>query len=146
DLDLPVVLGVTNRRVSVARNLAVLLRKGSGNVVRVEVAAGLDMEQANNGTVANEPGLRLGVEVGIGAVGVEIPLVVGVLVVVAGDLLLSGAVGVGLDVRVEQSTAISHVLDGDLGTERDLERAVLSDIGTLEVSLEQGAHLGVARA
>jgi len=42
------------------------------------------------------------------------PLVVVVLVVVAGDLLLIRTDGIGLDVRVEKSSSVSDVLEGEL--------------------------------
>jgi hypothetical protein len=82
----------------------------------------------------------------LGAGRVEIPIVVGVLVVVTGDLLLLGTLRVSLNVRVEETATISHVLDRSAGTKDDLQRTVLSDAGSLEVGLEQGAHLSVARA
>lgn len=90
------------------------------------------------------------------------PLVVLVLVVVASDLLLLGADGVGLDVRVEKSSAVAHVLErearaeggfckasksaGGQKRERDGRRTerVASKIVPFEVSLEEGAHLRVA--
>jgi hypothetical protein len=67
-------------------------------------------------------------------------------VVVASDLLLLGTLGVGLDVGVKKTTTIAHVLDGCARTNCNLQRAVLSDLGTLEVGLEKRAHLSVTRA
>ena len=146
NLNLPMILVVTNSQVTVRRNLLVASSDGGSNVVRVQVAASLGVNKANDGAVTNETEISLGVVVIISAVGVEEPVVVGVLVVVASNLLLLGTLGVGLDVRVKKTTAVSHVLDSRTGTNRNLERAVLSDLGTLEVGLEEGAHLGITRA
>jgi hypothetical protein len=146
NFNLPVILVVTNSQVTVRRNLLVASSDGGSNVVRVQVAASLGVDEADDRAVTNETKLSLGVVVIISAVGVEEPVVVGVLVVVASNLLLLGTLGVGLDVRVKETTAVSHVLDSRAGTNRNLERAVLADLGTLEVGLEEGAHLGITRA
>lgn len=65
--------------------------------------------------------------------------------VVAGDLLLARALGIGLNVRVKETSAIAHVLDGGAGSNGNLKGAVLADLGSLQVGLEEGAHLGIAR-
>ena len=62
---------------------------------------------------------------------------------VAGNLLLKRADGVGLDVRVKQSTAVTHVLERDLGSEDGLERVVRKVIAG-EMRLEERGHLCVA--
>jgi len=79
------------------------------------------------------------------AVGVEEPVVVGVLVVVASDLLLLRALGEGLNVRVQKTTTVSHVLESGTRAKSDFERAIDSDFGALEVGLEEGAHLSITR-
>ena len=48
------------------------------------------------------------------------PMVVIVLVVIASHLLLLGTERVCLNVRVEQATTPTHVLERDFGTIRDL--------------------------
>ena len=65
------------------------------DVVGMEVPAGLSVDQADDGAVSDKPGLGFRVKGGIVAVGVEPPVVVRILVVVASNLLLAGAVGVG---------------------------------------------------
>mgnify|MGYP005989195533 CR=1 FL=1 len=113
NLNLPVVLVVTNGQVTVARNFLVGLGYRGSDFVGVQVAASLGVEQTDGRAVTNEAKFfRLGVVVLLGAVGVDEPVVVGVLVVVAGNLLLLRTVGVGLNVRVQQSTTVTHVLDG----------------------------------
>lgn len=146
DLNLPVVLIVTNSQVTVTGNLLVASRDGGSDIMGVKVAASLSVDQSDNRVVANESEIALGVVVLLAAVGVEEPVVVGVFVVVASNLLLLGTLRVGLDVRVEKTTTVAHVLDGCARTKCDFQRAVLSDLGTLEVGLEKRAHLSVTRA
>jgi hypothetical protein len=112
NLDLPVVLFVTNSQVTVAGNLLVASCDGSSNVVGVQVAPGLSMDKSNNRVVANESEIALGAVVLLPTVRVKEPVVVSVLVVVASNLLLLGTLRIGLDVRVKKTTTIAHVLDG----------------------------------
>ena len=65
---------------------------------------------------------------------------------IAGNLLLSGAFWISLNVRVEKTTTIAHILNGRSGSIGDFERTVFSDFGATEVCLEQGAHLGISWA
>jgi hypothetical protein len=48
-------------------------------------------------------------------------------------------------VRVKKATTITHVLNCCAGTNCNFQRAVLSDLGTLEIGLEKRAHLSVTR-
>lgn len=57
----------------------------------VQVTAGLGVDQANRSLVTDKPGLGFLVVIGFLARRVEEPVIVGILVVVASDLLLSGA-------------------------------------------------------
>jgi len=142
-----VILGVSDSKVTVARNFPVGLGDGSSNLVRVEVAAGLSVDKTNDVAVADVSDLLvLGVVVGRLSVGVEEPVVVGVLVVVASNLLLSGALWVGLNVRVEKTTTVAHVLERCARSEGNLQRAVLADFSASKVGLEERGHLCVARA
>lgn len=145
DLNSPVVLVVTNSQVAVAGDFLVGLGHGSSDLVGVKVAAGLGVDKTDRLAVANESGRGFGVVVRVRTVGVEEPVVVGILVVVAGDLLLSRALRVGLDVGVQETTTISHVLDGRARSVGDFQGAVLADLGALQVCLEQGAHLRITR-
>ena len=101
--------------------------------MRVEVTASLGVDQTNNVTVARVAELLFRIVFDLVAVGVEEPVVVGILVVVASDLLLGRALGVCLDVRVEQSTSVC-----------DFERAVLANLSSSQVGLEERAHLRIA--
>jgi hypothetical protein len=146
NLNLPVVLIVTDSSVAVARNLPLRLGDGRGDLVRMQVAAGLGVEQTDGLAISDEARIGFGVIGGIVTVRVKEPVVVGVLVVVAGHLLLARAVGVGLDVAVEKTAAITHVLDGGHGTIVDLQGAVPADLGSPKVGLEERGHLSVARS
>lgn len=144
DLNNPMVLGVTNSCVAVARNFPITLCNRGSDLVRVEVTASLGVDQTNNVTVARVAELLFRIVFDLVAVGVEEPVVVGILVVVASDLLLGRALGVCLDVRVEQSTSVSHVLQRGAGTVCDFERAVLANLSSSQVGLEERAHLRIA--
>jgi hypothetical protein len=61
----------------------------------------------------------VGVDVRGAPLGEECPVVVVVFVVIAGDLLLLRACWEGLDVRVEEATAVADVFEGDFGAEHD---------------------------
>ena len=140
------VLIITDGSVAVTRDFLINLGEWGRDIVRVKVAASLRVNQTENVAVGNKLRWCLAVELWLAAVGVEKPLVVGILVMVAGDLLLSGALWVCLDVRMEKSTTVSHVLNGCAGSVGNLERAVLSNLRTAKVSLEQGAHLSISWA
>jgi hypothetical protein len=103
------------------------------------------VNQTNDIVVADILERSLGIELGLVAVGVEEPVVVGILVVVASNLLLLRALGEGLNVRVQKTTTVTHVLESGARAKSDFERAVDSDFGTLEVGLEEGAHLSITR-
>lgn len=105
--------------------------------MRVEITAGLGVNQSQNVAITNEFGWCLRVVFRLGAVGIEPPLVVGVFVVVASNLLLSGTFWIGLDVGMEKTTAIPHILDRGARSVGDFKRAVLANFGTPEVGLKQ---------
>jgi len=146
NLYLPVILCVANGGVAIARNFPVGFGDRCSNCVRVQVSAGLCVNQSDDRLVLGKSKLLIGLVVNLTAVGVEEPVVVRVLVVVACNLLLHGALWIGLDVRVEQSTTVTHVLQGDARAICDLEWAVLADLGSAQVGLEEGAHLRISGA
>jgi hypothetical protein len=53
NLDLPVILVVTNSQVTIARNFLLTTAHGSGDIVRVEVAASSGVDQTNVVAVSN---------------------------------------------------------------------------------------------
>jgi hypothetical protein len=131
NLDLPVVLGVTDCEVAVAGHFPVSLGDRSSDLVRVKVAAGLSVNEADDIAVADVSDLGvLCVVVRLLSVGVEEPVVVGVRVVVASNLLLGRAFGVCLNVGVQKSTSVTHVLECRTGAPK--------------VGLEEGRHLRIA--
>lgn len=145
DLDLPVILLIANSQVTITGNFLVTSRNRGSNVVGVQVATGLGMDESDDRVITNKSEIALGVVVLLSAVGVEEPVVVGILVVVAGNLLLLRALGVGLDVGVKKTATVSHVLDSRAGSKSNLQGAVLSNLSTLEIGLEKRAHLGITR-
>lgn len=94
NFNLPMVLIVTDCEVTVRRYFLVTLGDGSWNVVGVQVSARLGVDQTNNRAVSNESWVGLWVVVGIKAVRVEPPVIVGIFVMVTCNLLLVGALGV----------------------------------------------------
>lgn len=79
-------------------------------------------------------------------VGIEKPVVVGVLVVVAGDLLLCRALGVCLYVGMKETSSVTHILQCRAGAVSNLEWAVLANLRSSQIGLEEGAHLGISGA
>ncbi len=76
----------------------------------VEIATSLGMNETNHVLVGHVLDGCLGIVQRLIAIRVKEPVVVCIFVVVAGDLLLLGALGVGLYVRMQQATAIAHIL------------------------------------
>lgn len=60
-------------------------------------------------------------------------------------LLLIGTDGVGLYMRMQQSSTPSHIFESDFGTKGDF-KWVLCKVVADEIGLEEGGHLGVAWA
>lgn len=145
DLDNPVIFGIADCNIAIAGNLVVSLGDRGSYLVGVQVATSLRVDKTDDIVVAGESQLLLSVVWDLVTVGVEEPVVVGVLVVVASDLLLVRAFGVGLDVGMKQTSSVTHVLQRSAGAVCDLEGAVLADFGAAEVGLEERAHLSITR-
>lgn len=94
--------------------------------MRVQVATRLGVDESNSVSIL-EHSRRLRVHCVFGGEMWVFPsrsddeFIVGVLVVVASDLLLLGSLRVRLDVRVKQSTSVAHVLECHLGAKGSLE-------------------------
>ena len=116
----PIIVVIPDTRVPVTRYLVVQLRHGRGDGVRVQVTASWDVAETDNVAVLEEADLIVGVVGLFVPFGEDCPLVVVILVVVAGNLLLVGADGVSLDMRMQEATSPAHVLEGDLGAECDI--------------------------
>lgn len=56
--------------------------------------------------------------------------------VVASDLLLCGAFGICLNVRVKQATSVTHILDSSTRSIGNLKGAIFSDLSASQVCLE----------
>ena len=69
DLNNPMVLGVTNSCVAVARNFPITLCNRGSDLVRVEVTASLGVDQTNNVTVARVAELLFRIVFDLVAVG-----------------------------------------------------------------------------
>lgn len=122
NLDAPHVVEVAKRRIAIARDLVLLFRDGRFNVVRVQVAARGFVQETDQVAVLDH--FRLAWVVFMEILGsvlgeellprvVDDPFIVGVLVVVAGNLLLLGTGGKLLHVRVQETAAISVIFERD---------------------------------
>ena len=140
----PMVLFIANSGVSVARNLLVGLGDWCWDIVGVKIAAGLGVNETENIAVSDKLWWSLSIIIWLSSVWVEPPLVVGIFVVIAGNLLLARSFWVGLNVGVKKSTTISHVLNCRAGAVGNLKWRVLSDLGASEVGLEERAHLSIS--
>lgn len=141
NLDGPVVFVIANGHVSIARHFVVCLCDRSLDDVGVQVPTSLSVNETNDVAMANKTEVwGLGIIIRIAPSRVEEPVIVGILVMVTSDLLLRRALGIGLNVGVEETTAIPHVLDGNAGADCDFERGFF-DLRAFEVGLEERAHL-----
>jgi hypothetical protein len=100
DFDQPVIVVVTNRSISVARDLVVQLCDWRRDVVRVQVATCGLVDKANEVIVLKESNGPIQVNTRLLPAWSNDPVIVGVLVVVARDLLLIRPDGVSLGMRV----------------------------------------------
>lgn len=145
-LHFPVVFVVSNGDVSVRGYFVVGFGNRGRNSMRMQVTASLSVNQPDDIAVTNKPKISGGVIVRFLSVGIDEPVVVGILVVVASDLLLLGTFGEGLHMRVQKASSIPHVLECDSRTNCKLKGAVPADLGATQVSLEKRAHLSIAGA
>ena len=119
DLDLPVIFVVANSQVSIAGHLLVSLGHGGSNLVGVEVATCLSVDQADSVFIADESRVGLNIQINLPAIRVEKPLVVGILVVITSNLLLARAFGVpGELVRPGPAGKSGKVLTSERGYHR----------------------------
>lgn len=111
----------------------------------MKVAAGLRMNEADDTFVAwkGERSIRF-IERFV-PVGIEKPVIVGILMVVASNLLLLRSFWICLNVRMQQPSSIAHILDCCSGAVSNLEWTVFAHLRALEICLEQGAHLSISR-
>lgn len=108
----------------------------------VEITPGLIVNQANDVTMLDKLYGVLGVILfvqnilrGRLACFLDNPLVVGIAMVIARDLLLLRARWVGLHMRMKQSAVVAIVFKRELGTVRQLHRTI-KEFVSLKVGLE----------
>lgn len=104
------VVAVTNSQISIAGHLVVQLCDGRWNRMRVQVTGGGSMDQTNHVPVREERKWCIRI-VGLVPGGMDDPVVVGIFVVVASDLLLLRASWECLYVGMKQASAPSHILE-----------------------------------
>lgn len=94
------VFFVADCSVAVRRDLVIGLSHWRGNSMGVEIASGLRVYQANNILVSYILDRVFRIVQRLVPVRVEEPIVIGILVMVAGHLLLLRTFGVRLDMRM----------------------------------------------
>jgi xanthosine utilization system XapX-like protein len=104
------------------------------------------VDQTDDRLVSRVAELLLGLVFHFMTVRVEKPVVVCVLVVVASDLLLSRTIRVGLNVGMKQTSTVAHILQSSARAICHLQRTIFANLGSAQVGLEEGAHLGVSWA
>lgn len=104
NFDNPVVLGVPYSGVAVARHLVISLGDRGSDLMRVEITAGLSVNETDGVAVAREAERLLGIVFDFCPVGIEEPVIVRVLVMIASNLLLTRPLGVSLDMRMQKTT------------------------------------------
>lgn len=97
----------------------------------MQVATCLSVDQSDDIAITNEPQISSGIVVRLLSVGVDEPVVVGIFVVVAGDLLLHRSLWEGLNVGVQKPSSVSHIFECDTRPKCKLKRAVSANLGTL---------------
>jgi hypothetical protein len=111
NFDLPVIFLVANGKITVARHFTITLGHGSRHFVGMQVSASLGVDQSNDCSVGDESKVGLFIVFLLATIRVEEPVIVGIFVMITGNLLLCRAFRVGLDVRVQETASIAHVLD-----------------------------------
>lgn len=109
DLHDPIVLKVADRRVSVTRHLVVELCDRGRDRVRVQVSACGAVYKTDDVSVVEELDRAVGVNVRFIPAWSDYPVIVYILVVVASNLLLIGADGVCLDVRMQKAASPARI-------------------------------------
>lgn len=111
NLDDPIIVGIAGRIVSIATDLPLCRSNGSLDTMTVQAAVGLLVSQTDQVAITQDPGAT-SILWDLSALNVfDDPVVVVILVVVAGNLLLTRSFRERLNMRVKQSSAISRVLD-----------------------------------
>lgn len=85
----PVILLIANGGISITRDFAISLGDRSCNLVGVKISASLRMYQTQNIAICDKLWIGFGIILCLTTVRVKPPLVVGIFVVITGDLLLT---------------------------------------------------------
>lgn len=93
----------------------------------MKITASLGVKETDDTLVANIVQRTIGIVFRFEAVRIEKPIVVGILVMIAGNLLLIGTLRIDLHVRMKKTAAITHVLQRSPRAVHNLKRTVLAD-------------------
>jgi hypothetical protein len=132
-----VIFFITNGDITVAGDFVVSLRDGRRHLVGVKIPPCLNMQQSDHCLIGYISDRAILIKLGLISVGVEEPIIVGIFVVVASDLLLGRPFRISLDVRVKEAAPIPHILQSGLGAVGNFQGAVSTDFRPFEIGLEQ---------
>ena len=138
------ILIVADGGIAITRNFIISFGDRSSDLMRMKVTSCLSVYESDDVFVSNISQRSFWIIFWGAPVRIEEPIVVGVLVMVASDLLLARTLRIGLNMRVKETTSITHVLDCRAGTIRNFKRAILSNLRAPQICLEKRAHLSVA--
>lgn len=79
---------VTNSRVSITRDFSVGFGNRGRYFMRMQISAGLGMDQTKNVTIGNKFQISICIKLRLMSIRIEPPLVVGIFMVVTSNLLL----------------------------------------------------------
>lgn len=105
--------------------------------MRMQVATSLTMDKPNDIPIANESEISSGIIVGFLSIRIDKPIIVRIFVMVTSDLLLHRSFREGLDMGVQESASISHVLQSYTRSKCKLKRTISTDLGASQVGLKE---------
>ena len=82
------VFCVSDGGVAIAGDFVIGLSDRGCDCVRVQITTSLSVDETNDIAVADKLDRRLGIEFRVMSVGIEEPIIIGIFVMVASDLLL----------------------------------------------------------
>lgn len=112
--------------------------------MRMQVAACLCVNQTNHVLISDVFNRCFSIKRLRVTIWIEEPIVIGILMMIASDLLLLRPLRVGLDMRMEKTTTITHIFKRSSRTVSDFKGTIFSNLRTSKIGLEQRAHLRIS--
>ena len=116
NFNLPVIMEISDSRISITRNLVMKFSNGSRNIMRVKIASSGSMLKSNNITVFEELNGSIEVKCRFIPTWVNDPFVVCVFIMITCHLLLVWSNGERLYMGMQESSTIPNILQSYLWT------------------------------